>query len=218
MKTEIEMKQKNEEILAKWRKIGLLKGLKEGSINEWRCAKSFDDLAQFLLSTEKYNALCTVAFPFVRRVLCTGKKRLHRIIRPEEVCEFFEEQNAYECWTVISTKYEKDKKFKNNAYARALRKIFSNFLEEEKEYTLLQILEFFYDTNNEKYQLVERLLKDCFDWEAELLVMACDMFVSQCVDKLSDALKVGDEFETDKGEKMKVVGIDGNGEIIAKYI
>lgn len=37
------------------------------------------------------------------------------------------------------------------------------------------------------------------------------------VDKLADILKPGDEFETDTGKKMRVVGIE-DGEIVAEYI
>lgn len=96
-----EMKEKNERTLRAWRQSGLLGGLKEGSTNEWRCAKSYDDFARcILVDPDLANSLDTIAiygFPLIRRALCTGKKRLHRIIKPEEVITFLKTATLKDC-------------------------------------------------------------------------------------------------------------------------
>lgn len=178
MKELDEMKAKNEEILKRWRSYGFLKGLKEGSINEWRCAKSFQDMADFISADneKKYASLYAVLFACIRRILCTGKKRLHRLLKPEELIEFFEKQNAYECWVLLDKDYAKmQESLKKTDKALALKRIVTNFLEMNKECTLLEL--FNGRKTNEKFAYFEALVKGCIDWEADLLVLACHKFV-----------------------------------------
>lgn len=104
MKTnEIEMKEKNEQILNTWRKIGFLQGLKEGSINEWRCAKSFDEMVNYCLNNKGNTnpVFETIIFPIIRRVLCTGKNRISRIIHPEELINSIKETTIKEALDIV---------------------------------------------------------------------------------------------------------------------
>jgi len=96
MKHDLEMKEENEIILKRWRNIGFLNGLKEGSQNEWRCAKSFELMAQYLTSNEwvfkdltdaQILSLKTIPFPIIRRVLCSNRPKVNRIIQPEEIID-----------------------------------------------------------------------------------------------------------------------------------
>lgn len=96
---ELEMKESNEKILKRWRDLGFLQGLKEGSQNEWRCAKSFELMAQYLMTNEEKlrYTLCkseattnftqTVTFPIIRRLICIERPRVNRIIQPEEILD-----------------------------------------------------------------------------------------------------------------------------------
>jgi len=102
MKTN-EMKKVNEDILAKWKGCGLLNGLKEGSTNEWRCAKSFDEMAIYCLAnnTTISGSFGVMIFPIVRRALCTGKNRLTRIVQPEEIIKVLSETTVSEAFDII---------------------------------------------------------------------------------------------------------------------
>jgi len=173
-----EMKQKNEEILARWRSLGLLDGLKRGSINEWRCAKSFDDIAHFLLETDRYAnnfGMEVVIFPFIRKVLCTGKKRLYRLIRPEEIFEFFKTTTPNDCIEYLNSLPVKQRKRRKMTYI-----LLANFL----NYNGIgkQSLEGFFKNmyaEEEPYQMYRAIFKDVVDLEAEVLAIACDLFVEE---------------------------------------
>jgi hypothetical protein len=175
-----EMKQKNEEILARWRGLGFLKGLKEGSINEWRCAKSFDNLANYMLNCEdiKSVSLEEFAFPFVRRVLCTGKKRLYRILTAEEVCDFLTSVTVRECVEYVRKRIKTE-------LGKAMLKIIDNYLEYADRFMTASnasLVDFCDDLKYNKTNaggLFYALMKDVFDFEAELLSAATDIFVDK---------------------------------------
>ena len=94
------MKTKND-IIDFWKSKGLLNGLKSGSQTEWRCAKSFEDLSNILLNgynetlniNREYFDKCnnpkfqSIIFPIIRRMICTNKPRLNRIIKPNEIID-----------------------------------------------------------------------------------------------------------------------------------
>lgn len=117
MKVELdEMKESNEKILKRWRDLGFLQGLKEGSQSEWRCAKSFELLAQYFLingsdrkldfemtreEIEKRNLLEVLTFPIVRRLICGLRPRVNRIIQPEEIVEPFKNVVLREIFEII---------------------------------------------------------------------------------------------------------------------
>lgn len=211
-----EMKQKNEEILNRWRNLGFLKGFKEGSINEWRCAKSFENMMEWITEhiEEADYALTTLSFPLIRKVLCTGKNRLHRIIDAETVVDCFKNDTVKECFAY----FENDKKTENARLRLDLLKSFIDFVEGwdmpiGKFITELQ----FPDESDNPLMKSVCIVNSIMDVEAELMCATCEQFKSHFVDKPSDVLSVGDEFETDKGEKMIVSEIDDNGGIIAEY-
>ena len=175
METE-EMKQVNEEILNRWRATGFLRGLKEGSINEWRCAKSFDNLANYIMANDELDSesLDVFAFPFVRRVLCTGKKRLHRILTGEEVCDFLMSVTIDECMKHLKNKVKTE-------LGKTLLKLIENYLdyaeqyEHAKETPLTEFCDGLKDANYGKVFVA--VTKGVFDFEAELLSAATDIFV-----------------------------------------
>ena len=70
-------KKSKKEILTQWRILGLLQGLKEGGIIEWRCAKSFEKMANYLIENNNSIFAATnwvyVLFPIIRRSLTKNK-------------------------------------------------------------------------------------------------------------------------------------------------
>jgi hypothetical protein len=182
METE-EMKQVNEEILNKWRKLGLLQGLKEGSINEWRCAKSFENAANCILNNEYESYSLTVfAFPFIRRVICTGKKRLHRILIGEEVCDFLTTITVGECLTEMKSKVR-------TPVGKALLGVFENYVDyaditmHASESSLTDFMDGIRDGSTHTEEMLKALMKGVFDSEAELLSAATDIFVERNIKK-----------------------------------
>ena len=180
-----EMKQKNEEILNKWRTIGFLQGLKEGSINEWRCAKSFDDMVLFLLkqrdeNCDKYACLDVFAFAFIRRVLCTGKKRLYRLIAPLEIINFFETTTLDDCLLFLKEKNEKTPK-ESKSLKGVYRKLFYNILslDEINQETILSFIDNFQKGKTRLHENLNKVLVNVFDLEAELMCVITDLFVEK---------------------------------------
>ena len=171
---EEEMKQKNEEILKKWRSFGLLDGLKGGSINEWRCAKSFDDMAYYLIDNGYDGSFLSVlVFPFIRKVLCSGKKRLHRLINPKEVIEFLETTTPNECFEYAV------KNRKNIASKHLLITIIRNLLNYQNcgDKTLKEFFNNMSLEEEEPYKVISAITKDVLDLTAELIFISTDLFV-----------------------------------------
>lgn len=182
METE-EMKKQNEEILNKWRKLGFLQGLKEGSINEWRCAKSFDNVANYLLSQEENSpSLETLSFPFVRKSLCSGKKRIHRILTGEEVCDFLDSVTVEECLTEMKNEFR-------NPIARALLGVFENYVKyadktmHASDSSITDFIDGIRDGDTHTEEMFSALMKGIFDVEAEMLSAATDIFVERNIKK-----------------------------------
>ena len=182
METE-EMKKQNEEILNKWRKLGFLQGLKEGSINEWRCAKSFDNAANYILDNEYESySLPVFAFPFIRRAICSGKKRLHRILSGEEVCDFLTTITVEECLTEMKNEFR-------NPIARALLGVFENYVKyadktmHASDSSITDFIDGIRDGDTHTEEMFSALMKGIFDVEAELLSAATDIFVERNIKK-----------------------------------
>lgn len=187
-KNENEMKQKNEEILKIWRRLGLLKGLKEGSINEWRCARSFQNLAEYFISSNapEMEALATITFPFVRRVLCCCNPRLHRILTAEEVVDFFNTTTARECWDYYKKWIDKQN-FKSQSVkgerCRVCYRLLDNFIKDgHEEDSLTEFWNNIFVIGAEikpTAALFKRFTAQTYDFEAELVSWACDVFVDK---------------------------------------
>lgn len=85
-------KEKKENILKRWHDVGFTEGLKSGSAIEWRCAKSMNNMAIYLLESyltdaedgNKYIAdyMSLLIFPIIRRLL-SGKNRICSVLDPE---------------------------------------------------------------------------------------------------------------------------------------
>lgn len=180
MKT-IEMKQKNEEILARWRELGFLNGLKTGSINEWRCAKSYDDMANYLLSNNN-DYSTTLAFPFIRRVLCTRKKRLYRIIKPSEVIDFLNTTTVEDCLYFLSnSEIQETQNITKPKSVKEMKKIILLKIFSHEKFKDEKLSVFFTKLSVEKdyYKFLKQIIGSVIDIEAELLVIACDLFVEK---------------------------------------
>lgn len=174
-----EMRQENEKILEKWRSLGFLSGLKKGSTNEWRCAKSFNDIAEYLLKGDN-DALGPIAvrsFPFIRKVLCTGKNRLYRLIKPEELVEFFNTATIKDCASLIDYSTDKENEI---LLLRVLN------YDKIKDDTLLEFFSHMDNKVDEPYRVLSILFFGAgvpFDIEAKVLLLASELFVKKSLDK-----------------------------------
>lgn len=175
MKVELyEMKESNEKILKRWRDLGFLTGLKEGSQSEWRCAKSFELLANYFLfdvsnrklnfemtknEVENMSLLQVLTFPIVRRLICGIRPRVNRIIQPEEIVEPFKHVFLREIFELIP---EKNKKRKEHKLIRRIIDYYNLF---DKH-----ILEAISDLN---FMVDLKMIKQVFniDVEAEIVVL-----------------------------------------------
>lgn len=179
-----EMKQKNEEILTKWRGLGFLYGLKEGSINEWRCAKSFDNMANYLtVNSEEYDnsfGLSVIVFPFIRQALCSGKRRLYRLVRPEEVLDFLNTTTTKDVYRFLVEHNKIGSFSKIRTVKDARRILFSNIVTTSTEESLTYFFNDFYDETNDEYKLLKAWTANgLLDYEAEMLTLAVNMFVEK---------------------------------------
>ena len=176
------MKQKNEEILARWRELGFLEGLKIGSINEWRCAKSYDDMAKYLLLSNNNDYSTTLAFPFIRRVLCTRKKRLYRIIKPSEVIDFLNTTTVEDCLYFLSdSEIQEIQNITKPKSVKEVKKILLYKILSCEKFKNETLSVFFTKLSVEKdyYKFLKQIVGSVIDIEAELLVIACDLFVEK---------------------------------------
>ena len=179
------MKQKNEEILARWRAIGFLDGLKIGSINEWRCAKSYNDMANYLLSDIlSYDYSTILTFPFIRRVLCTRKKRLYRLIKPSEVINFLNTTTIEECF-----RFYGNSELQNITTPKSVKEVKKILLykilsyEKFKNETLSIFFTKLYLEKDNLYKELKYIVNNIIDIEIEILVLACDLFVEKNTQK-----------------------------------
>ena len=106
-------KEKKEEILERWRTLGFVKGLEEGSVNEWRVAKSMELMAQYLLThPEECNTSFDVCiFPIIRRCFTKNRRKVTRIIKPEEIISWLKE-NTVENFLQFAHIHTKKKEYK----------------------------------------------------------------------------------------------------------
>jgi len=177
-----EMKRVNEEILAKWREIGVLRGLKVGSQNEWRCAKSFDLMYDYLLYEGiKYNNYIVRNYnnAFLRSMICCGKIRINRIIEPKEVFNALEKITVEEC-------FEEFNKKKCNKGRKFAFEILKNFCEYEGlvDKTIMDLINIIISNNGklkQDLQLMYAILKGkiYIDYEAEITVVIKDVLVKK---------------------------------------
>lgn len=95
------MKQVNKEILEKWRKLGFLQGLKEGTQMEWRCAKSYELLCNFLEGNKYDDNTIYILFPIIRRILTVNHPRPTRIIQAEELIENYLNSSISDIFLIV---------------------------------------------------------------------------------------------------------------------
>lgn len=168
------LKEEKEQIIPIWRHIGLLEGIKEGSINEWRVAKSYNNFAKYALQDNSLSALCVITFPLIRKSLCCRKKRLYRIIQGREIADFFKEHTIKEL-----------SNFYNNGNSPLIKTIpserilFGNLLKIEaiSNWTLFDFITKFYKNEEEPLKTVSAVLEDVVDIEKMLCTVCSDYFV-----------------------------------------
>ena len=71
------VQKSKKDVLEFWRNLGFLYDLKEGGIIEWRCAKSFELMANFMMADENLGdkileTWSVAAFPILRHCLVKG--------------------------------------------------------------------------------------------------------------------------------------------------
>jgi hypothetical protein len=124
------------------------------------------------------DVLNVFAFPLVRRVLCTGKKRVHRILTGEEVCEFLTEVTVEECLSEMESRAK-------NPTGKALFNVFKNYIEYAERYEHAKDSSFVEFLDGVRYgdtfyePVFRELMKGVFDFEAEMLAAASNIFVEK---------------------------------------
>lgn len=164
-----------QEITERWKSIGFLNGIKEGSICEWRCAKSFEDCAEFLMgkSDGRLRPLEVVAFPFIRRCLTRGGKRISRFLTPEEVVGFFETTKVSDLFEFVCTEQYK-RKSRYNPLLRNMAK-----LDVFGDMTLLDFWNAFNTGCNKYVKMLSTLSEGLMDVEGEMVMVSCSYFVEK---------------------------------------
>ena len=165
---------KKEEIIGTWRKIGLLQGIKEGSVHEWRCAKSYDNLAKHMtygdVPEEILNALQVISFPIIRRSIMNSGKKVTRIMEGNEIVDAFSEITLNEC---LDTAKEKKRGTKSKLFFN----IFSRLLDEYGlgKKTIVEVMNTIYNAKPE--DSLSRTLKVIgLDFEAEVCALCVEPF------------------------------------------
>ena len=106
-------KKSKKEILTQWRILGLLQGLKEGGIIEWRCAKSFEKMANYFIENNNSIFATTnwvyVLFPIIRRSLTKNKGRITNVIEPKDLTNFLQDKTIKELLDFVKMKKGKKK-------------------------------------------------------------------------------------------------------------
>lgn len=130
----VNLKTKSE-IIGFWRKNGLLDNIKSGSVHEWRCAKSYNNLAIYLYENKdtigEVTAIAAsfMVYAIIRRLICDAGKKITRIIEGKEL---------FECYSRIKTseilEYALNKKMGDKNRYRL--ECFKRMLEEENLYSM----------------------------------------------------------------------------------
>ena len=163
-------KKSKKEILTQWRILGLLQGLKEGGIIEWRCAESFEKMADYLIENNNTIFATTnwiyVLFPIIRRSLTKNKGRLTNVIEPKDLTNFLQNKTINELLDFVKMKKGKKK-------TKFFVECFERYVEIE---TLNSPLSNCFSIFDEKEM---KFLKNIFDldYEAEIAYCVSDFFV-----------------------------------------
>lgn len=163
-------KKSKKEILAQWRILGLLQGLKEDGIIEWRCAKSFEKMADYLIENNNTIFATTnwiyVLFPIIRRILTKNKGRLTNVIEPKDLINFLQDKTIKELLDFVKKKKGKKK-------TKFFVECFERYVEKEILNSPLFNCVSIFDEKETKF------LKDILDldYEAEIAYYVSDFFV-----------------------------------------
>lgn len=158
------------DIIAFWRNIGFLDGLKEGGTVEWRCAKTMDLMANHLLGIKDEEdpmlAWYVLVFPMIRRCVTKNSNKITRVVKPQEIEEFLKEMKITGLIEhIMGTKGRDNQK----RFARYLK----NYLEMENltETRLVDLMTLF---EREDIRWIDKIF-GC-DYEAEVCAAASNYF------------------------------------------
>lgn len=165
-------KENREEILALWRRLGFLNGLKNGGIIEWRCAKSLDLMAKYMgfaetiEGDEAIKTWVVAIFPIIRRSLTKNSNRITRVINPEEIINFLKEKNIDDFLKFTS-------KSVHNTKSKYMIECFMRYLDSNKclELRLIDLLTIIEKEERDKVNYIF----DC-DYEAEICHFITEYF------------------------------------------
>ena len=83
-------KTKND-IINIWRQLYLLDGIKNGSQQEWRCAKSYNNMAEYMiygnLSDDVIRSIKVIVFPIIRKLITASGEKITRVMTGKEIVD-----------------------------------------------------------------------------------------------------------------------------------
>lgn len=164
-----EVKTKKD-IINIWRQLSLLGGIKEGSQQEWRCAKSYNNMAEYMiyggLSEDEINSIKVIVFPIIRRLITGSGKKVTRVMTGEEIVE-----GMLKITMDDMLKYAKDKK--RGVKSSVMFEMFKRFVEEYElgEKNIVELMNTFYAAKPE--ESISRTMRIFdLDIEAEICGLA----------------------------------------------
>ena len=158
-------------VLSIWRALGFVMGLKEGGVVEWRCAKSMDLMAKYLLSEENggdvdLESWGVCIFPIIRKCIARNSKRVARVIRPEELFDFLRSKTIGDGLRyVYGLRGKKKGKYVCECFGRYLER------DGKLDDPLIKILSVFDGDERERINEIF-----AFDFEAEVCCLVSDFF------------------------------------------
>ena len=172
------MKTDKKVILKIWRQLGLLDGLKNDGIIEWRCAKSFNLMSEYILNNKNVDkriiAWEVVIFPIIRRSLTKNTNRITKVIKPKELIDFLINNKIDNFLSFIINSVRKEK-------TKYIIECFSRYLDgiDCLNNTLIDLLTIINDEERNKINY----LFDC-DYEAEVCYYIAEYYCKYEKDKV----------------------------------
>ena len=126
------VQKSKKDVLEFWRNLGFLYDLKEGGIIEWRCAKSFELMANFMMADENLGdkileTWSVAAFPILRHCLVKNSNRVTKVIDPKIFIDFLKNKKMRDIFEYIyGLKGLQEKKYMIKCFERYLETINKN--------------------------------------------------------------------------------------------
>lgn len=105
------------DVVNRWRKLGLVEGIKPNSVTEKRLCESYERMTAYLINEhkEENGGFETVVFPIIRRILTSNGTGGHisRVVMPKEIIKVLETCTTQEMHDTIKNLIPKAK-YENN--------------------------------------------------------------------------------------------------------